>query len=534
MKLAVKLPLAFALALLLMFAGAMYGIHALNGSIDEYDTTVQARVEDERAVTAMLVTFQQQVQEWKNTLLRGKDAAALSKHWSAFQAREEEVRQHADRLKARLPQGTSRTLVDQFASAHVAMGEGYRRGFEAFRAADLEASAGDQAVAGMDREPAKLLDAAARQIGVEGAEVAVRAAKRAQQASTLSLVLMLVAFVAGLAGAILFSRAIIRPLAHALTVAQTVAVGDLSTRIATDRKDEIGALLHALKNMQASLHEVVSNVRRNAVGVAAASSQIAAGNLDLSSRTEQQAASLEETAANMEELTSTVRRNSDNASQASQLAERASGIAARGGALMTDVVRTMEGIASTSGKMGDIIGVIDGIAFQTNILALNAAVEAARAGEQGQGFAVVAGEVRHLAQRSAAAAKEIKTLIEGSVARVEVGSGQVSTAGATIGEIVQSVRSVHSIVDEISLASVEQSHGLEQINTALGQMDEVTQQNAALVEQASAAAQAMAEQAQSLREAVAIFRLGEPDEARSATARSGLALAMPGTAMAGA
>jgi methyl-accepting chemotaxis protein len=248
-------------------------------------------------------------------------------------------------------------------------------------------------------------------------------------------------------------------------------------------------------------------VLTNAEGVAAASSQIAAGNLNLSSRTEEQAASLEETAANIGELTSTVRRNSESAVQASSLAGHASDTAVRGGKVMNEVVQTMQGISESSAKVGEIIGVIDSIAFQTNILALNAAVEAARAGEQGRGFAVVAGEVRTLAQRSASAAKEIKGLISQSTERVEAGARLVHEAGTIIDDIVTSVHRVTQIVGEISAASAEQSTGIDQVNVAVGQIEEVTQQNAALVEEASAAAHAMAEQADSLRRAVAVFKL---------------------------
>src|SRR5512147_2697308 len=259
--------------------------------------------------------------------------------------------------------------------------------------------------------------------------------------------------------------------------------------------------------MNDSLVRVVSQVRSGTDTVATASSQIAAGNLDLSSRTEEQASSLEETASSMEELTSTVRQNAENAKQANQLAISASDVAGKGGAVVSQVVTTMDAINEASRKIVDIISVIDGIAFQTNILALNAAVEAARAGEQGRGFAVVAGEVRNLAQRSAAAAKEIKTLIGDSVEKVEGGSKLVAQAGQTMEEIVTSIRRVTDIMSEITAASVEQSQGIEQVNTAITQMDEVTQQNAALVEEAAAAAEALEEQAQNLSAAVNVFKV---------------------------
>jgi methyl-accepting chemotaxis protein len=306
---------------------------------------------------------------------------------------------------------------------------------------------------------------------------------------------------------------IVRPLGHAVTVAETVAGGDLSAHIVVESRDEAGQLMLALREMNASLAKVVGEVRMGTELIATASGQIASGNQDLSSRTEEQASSLEETAASMEELTSTVKQNADNARQANQLAVSASEVAVKGGNVVSQVVSTMGSINASSKKIVDIIGVIDGIAFQTNILALNAAVEAARAGEQGRGFAVVASEVRSLAQRSAAAAKEIKTLIGDSVEKVEEGSKQVAEAGRTMDEIVGSVRRVTDIMGEITAASQEQTSGIEQINQAITQMDQVTQQNAALVEEASAAAQSLQEQAGSLVQAVSIFKLAAGETA---------------------
>ena len=303
------------------------------------------------------------------------------------------------------------------------------------------------------------------------------------------------------------SRSITRPLARAVKAAETVAGGDLGQRIVADSRDETGRLLHALQDMQERLAGAVRAIRHGSETIASASGQIAAGNTDLSSRTEEQAASLEETAASMEELASTVKQNADNARQANQLAASASDVAERGGSAVSEVVSTMEGISASSRKISEIVSVIDGIAFQTNILALNAAVEAARAGEQGKGFAVVAGEVRSLAQRSAQAAKEIKSLIEDSVSKVGAGSQQVERAGATMQEIVASVKRVTDIMGEISAASDEQSSGIDQVNRAVAQMDEVTQQNAALVEEAAAAAGSLQDQAQRLAEAVAVFKI---------------------------
>ncbi|GAB7537267.1 methyl-accepting chemotaxis protein [Burkholderia sp. 3C] len=509
MKLSRKIPLAFSLSLTLMAAGAFYGIHTLNDAIDTYRTSVQDAAANERMVSATLVAFKLQVQEWKDTLLRGKDPDKLDRYWSAFQKREAAVADSAARLEAKLPDGEARTLVTQFAAAHAEMGKGYRKGFEAFKAAGEDPAAGDAVVAGVDRAPSTLLDQAAQLIAADNARIAADAATEAQRATVVSAVIAALVFVLGLAGGIVFGRAVTRPLHRAVAFARDVADGDLSTDLHAHGDDETAKLLAALAQMQASLARVVSDVRHNAVGVAAASAQIAAGNLNLSQRTEEQAASLEQTAASMEQLTATVKTSAENARQASELAGAAAQTATQGGAVMRDVIGTMQSIADSSNKVVEIIGMIDGIAFQTNILALNAAVEAARAGEQGRGFAVVAGEVRTLAQRSAAAAREIKTLIAQSTERVAAGSSQVASAGEIIDRIIGSVQRVTDIVGEISGAAGEQSTGIAQVNLAVTQLDEVTQQNAALVEQASAAAHALADQAQGLREAVAAFRLRE-------------------------
>ncbi|KVK84337.1 methyl-accepting chemotaxis protein [Burkholderia sp. MSMB1498] len=292
----------------------------------------------------------------------------------------------------------------------------------------------------------------------------------------------------------------------AVETAQRIAQGDLTAHVDLHHGDH-ASLLHALHTMQTALIDMVSRVRLGTENINVGASEIAAGNTDLSQRTEQQAAALVETASNMDQMTSNVKHNADSASQAAELANEAAQVATRGSAVVDDVVRTMDEITDASRKIGDIIGVIDGIAFQTNILALNAAVEAARAGEQGRGFAVVAGEVRTLAQRSATAAKEIKSLIETSNTTVEHGATLVTRAGATMTEIVQSVKRVNEILEEISHASHEQSAGIDQVNRAVGEMDQVTQQNAALVEQAAAAAHSLKDQADALRSAVALFAL---------------------------
>ncbi len=328
------------------------------------------------------------------------------------------------------------------------------------------------------------------------------------QAQTTILSLLAIACVCALAMAVWIIRSITRPIHEALTIAQAVSAGDLAMEFKADGTDETGLLLGALHEMKTRLAQIVGDVRCNAEGVASASAQISQGNNDLSARTEQQASALQQTAASMEQLGATVRQNADNAKQADQLARGASTVAVQGGEVVGQVVETMKGINDSSRRVADIIGVIDSIAFQTNILALNAAVEAARAGEQGRGFAVVASEVRSLAHRSAEAAKEIKTLIAASVERVEQGTAQVDRAGATMREVVASIRRVTDIVAEISAASSEQSTGVAQIGEAVSQMDQATQQNAALVEESAAAAESLKGQAHQLVDTVAVFRLG--------------------------
>ncbi|VFR22687.1 Methyl-accepting chemotaxis protein I (serine chemoreceptor protein) [plant metagenome] len=347
----------------------------------------------------------------------------------------------------------------------------------------------------------------------------VTASEQRARMMDIVLVALAVLIVLSIVGSYMFlNRQLLRPLQRAGNLFDRIAAGDLTQRVEARSNNEIGQLFAALRRMQESLTRTVTAVRTGVDEINVGAREISAGNTDLSSRTEQQAASLEETAASMEQLAGTVRQNADNARQANQLAASSMEVAQRGGSAVSEVVGTMQEISASSKKISEIVSVIDGIAFQTNILALNAAVEAARAGEQGKGFAVVAGEVRSLAQRSAQAAKEIKGLIEDSVSKVGAGSQQVERAGATMQEIVQSVKRVTDIMGEISAASQEQSTGIEQVNRAVTQMDEVTQQNAALVEEAAAAAGSLQEQAVKLAEAVAVFRVqggGEVIDVRS-------------------
>lgn len=328
-----------------------------------------------------------------------------------------------------------------------------------------------------------------------------------ESASHLMLGVGLIAAFAGISCAYLITRSITRPLREAVQSAQTVASGDLTGRIYVQRRDEIGEVLQALDCMNDSLRKIVCEVREGTDTIAAASTKISRGNEDLSSRTEEQASSLEETVASMLELTSTVKQNADNAMQANRLVQLAAEVAAKGGAVISDVVNTMGAINESAGNIVDITGVIEEIAFQTNILALNAAVEAARAGEHGRGFAVVAGEVRNLAQRCAGATKEIKTIISDSMERVQTGRQLVAEAGATMSEIVTSVQSVTGIMSEITAASQAQSTGIEQINQAMGQLGQVTQQNAALVDEAVGATQSLQDQAVRLVQLIRVFKL---------------------------
>ncbi|WP_040787595.1 methyl-accepting chemotaxis protein [Massilia niastensis] len=509
MKIGPLLSLGFAAVLLLMLLLVGTGLSTMD-SID--DMTHDLTVEQIRKSNTL--------QEWKaiievNTartiaVAKATDPATEQYFLDAMGAaskRADELQKTVQASVKNDPQGLR--LFEQVVAAREAYRGARQQAFKQKAAGELDAAARffetdmlprvNDYVGSLNRLVEYQKQAVATQ--GEAIEAAFSSSRKVQ------LGLSLAALATGALFAWLIQRAITAPLRAALQVARTVASGNLGSHIEVESDNETGQLMAALKDMNDSLRGIVGQVRQGTETIASASHQIAGGNLELSARTEQQASSLEETASSMEELTATVKRNADNASQANTLALDASSIAARGGATVTRVVATMDEISAASRRINDIVAVIDGIAFQTNILALNAAVEAARAGEQGRGFAVVASEVRALAQRSATAAKEIKTLIQNSAGKVEEGSRLVGEAGTTMREIVTSIDKVAGIMSDIAVASGEQSSGIEQVNRAVAQMDQVTQQNAALVEEAAAASDALREQAAALSQLVGAFHL---------------------------
>ena len=459
------------------------------------------------------VQFKIQVQEWKDTLLRGNDPAAFDKYSKAFVKSSEATRVELGKLKTIMDRLQLHTpLVDEAIRTHTELQGKYLEALKQYDVANPDsAHVVDKLVKGIDRVPTARINDIVAFIATESRRLTTAMAqdnaREYRSAVTVMLVTLALTLAVGLVTVRWLIRSITVPLGAAVGMAQTVAAGDLRSELRANSLDEIGDLLRALKAMQDNLARIVGQVRQGTETIHQATVDIASGNQDLSGRTEQQASSLQQTAASMVQLSTTVKQNNDNASEASRLADAASSVAQRGGVAVEQMVQTMGSINESSRKIVDIIGVIDGIAFQTNILALNAAVEAARAGEQGRGFAVVAAEVRNLAQRSAAAAKEIKELIGDSVGRVEAGSRLVGQAGLTMEEVVASVQRVTAMIGEIATASAEQRDGIEQVSTAISQMDNVTQQNAALVEQAAAAADALQQQAANLNEAVSIFKL---------------------------
>ncbi len=515
LKVGTRLAAGFALVLVLLALAILFGLNRLAMMQRQIDQVVKVNNAQVAQIMSMRATVFDRMIAVRNVVLL-TELAEMQPEVERIQINEKKFRE-ADEKLVRLFEHAStseqeRSLLSRIHEQHNAMEAPMKRAIELGLANKIPEAT---KVLIDDIRPAQ------RKLMQELSELAQLEERLSQQASAAGeasyesarhwlMALGALALLLGTTAAFVIMRSITRQLggepAYAAEVASRIAGGDLDVQIDT-RADDRSSLLFAMKGMRDKLADIVRNVRNGTDTMATASSQIAAGNLDLSSRTEQQASSLEETASSMEELTSTVRQNAENAGQANQLAVSASEVAQRGGDVVSQVVDTMALINDSARKIVEIIGVIDGIAFQTNILALNAAVEAARAGEQGRGFAVVATEVRSLAQRSAAAAKEIKTLIGDSVDKVDSGSKLVAQAGSTMEEVVSSVRRVTDIMAEITAASQEQSAGIEQVNQAITQMDQVTQQNAALVEEAAAAADSLQEQAAALSEIVSVFRV---------------------------
>ncbi|WP_034914855.1 methyl-accepting chemotaxis protein [Erwinia sp. 9145] len=459
------------------------------------------------------VQFKIQVQEWKNLLLRGQDPKNFDKFKASFTEQSQVTQTLLDKLIAAMPAvGMSTAEVVKTRALHAELEQHYLTALQAWQPGDItSAQRVDHLVTGIDRLPTQMIDQTVAQVLEHTVKMHQRIEADNQLAWQRTRLLLLVSMLAALlAGSIItwwLVRSITRPLAQAVKIAQTVAAGDLQTQIEVKGRDETASLMAALKEMNGNLTRIVSDVREGTETIATASAQIALGSQDLSSRNEAQASALEETAASMEELTSVVKKNADNARHASDIALTATSAAQQGGNVVEEVVQTMGDIHNFSHQISNIISVIDGIAFQTNILALNAAVEAARAGTEGRGFAVVASEVRALSQRSATAAKDIKTLIDSSVSRINAGNALVARAGESMADIVDHVQRVSSLVAEISLASGEQSVGIDQVNLAVTQMDSATQQNASLSQESTVAAQSLQTQAEHLLRSVSVFKL---------------------------
>ena len=504
-----RLAIGFGWMVLLVIGMTLVGVTRMGAIQVETDRLAKG----EFLKVAWLTAIERSVEQIGKTtygLMLAPDAAFAEKQKTEMAEARKEIAENVAMLEKAAHSATAKNLVDRLSAAQLgffaSIDETIRLHAEGNKAATLAYVLGKlrDSRKTFTKQVDELLESQTRMY----AEAAISAEQSYENGRNLLLSLsgLAVLFAIGIAWWV--TRSVTVPILEATGVAEKVAAGDLTSHIEVTGKDETGKLLQALKEMNAKLVKIVSDVRSGAESIGTGTQQIASGNVDLSQRTEEQASSLEETASSMEELTSTVKQNAENAKQANQLAIGASAVAVKGGAVVGQVVTTMSSINESSKKIADIISVIDGIAFQTNILALNAAVEAARAGEQGRGFAVVATEVRNLAQRSAAAAKEIKGLIGDSVDKVGAGTKLVDEAGKTMQEIVTAVKRVTDIMAEITAASHEQSQGIEQVNQAITQMDEVTQQNAALVEQAAAAAESLEEQAQQLLQAVSAFNIG--------------------------
>ncbi|MES2162734.1 MAG: methyl-accepting chemotaxis protein [Pseudomonadota bacterium] len=508
LKIGTRLGFGFSLILLMLTAMTIIGILRLSSASALTDHMINEKIRDERLIAEwgkiIEVNAARTTGAWM--VADPADQKKLEAMMAESSGRATKIQ---DQIGASIEDEELKPLFKKVLDTRKTYTDIRKAVFVAKNAGDLEK--GKSLYEGDMTQSRVLYLDALKKFSDKQAELLDRAAVEIQQqytsGRTLLVLLGLAAIVMGVFAAWWITRTITHPINEAVKVAETVSSGDLTSDIQVSSSDETGQLMSALKTMNTSLVNIVGQVRNGTDLMAHASTEIAAGNHDLSSRTEQQASSLQETASSMEELTSTVRFNAENAREANKLAVTASEIASRGGAVVGEVVSTMGSINDSSRKIVDIISVIDSIAFQTNILALNAAVEAARAGEQGRGFAVVASEVRNLAQRSAAAAKDIKGLIDDSVRKVALGSDLVDKAGQTMSEIVVSISRVTQIMNQISHASEEQSIGIAQVNDAITQMDQVTQQNAALVEEAAAAAESMQEQSAKLADVVSVFKL---------------------------
>ena len=508
LKISTRLLLGFAvMGMLIALLGAIATLN-VNRLGEEFHLVVKDRYAKVAILTDIAVANSANVRVLRDLILLD-DAAQKATLFSELEANSKAINANFETLKATVTSADGKESLAKALDTRAAYAAMRNKVRELVKAGDKAAAT---TVLYTELAPAQQTYQAAlaefsglQEQLMETASTTVEHTLETARATVLGLVSFALLF-AAIVG-IRITRSTTRPLAKAVEVARAVAAGDLTQTIDIRGSNETAQLFQALSNMQTQLAGIVQNVRQNADGVVTASAEIAQGNNDLSSRTEQQASALEETAASMEELSSTVKQNADNARQAKQFAVNASTVAVQGGQVVNQVVDTMKGINESSKKIADIISVIDGIAFQTNILALNAAVEAARAGEQGRGFAVVASEVRNLAQRSAGAAKEIKSLIDASVTQVDQGTALVATAGSTMAEVVNAIQRVSDIIAEVSAASTEQSAGVAQVGEAITQMDQVTQQNAALVEESAAAANSLSHQATDLLQSVSVFKL---------------------------
>lgn len=503
-----RLWLGFGSLLIIMLLMALFNATRMNTIANQTSVMLDQNVSGLES-TLEVARLMQENGRRVSALFLTRDQNLRKEHYQAIDINKKSIGQLLEKLAKQSNNPERKALIDTATKSRVEFVSAFIKAADSLELDDIEAAENQMnkavfpALSKATVDMKAVVDYERKHMNLEDASI--------RKDVSFSIKMMIVAgLVAATASALLaywITRSITVPLNAAIEIATRVADGDLTANIEKNANDETGILLDALAHMNQNLIQTIQQVNTSVATIATASGEIAAGNADLSARTESQASSLEETASSMEELTSTVKQNADNARQANSLALKASDVASQGGEVVGNVVHTMNSIKDSSKRIVDIIGVIDGIAFQTNILALNAAVEAARAGEQGRGFAVVASEVRSLAQRSASAAKEIKELINDSVSKVDEGSRLVDDAGNTMSEIVSSVKYVADIMAEITAASQEQSAGIEEVNLAITHIDEMTQQNAALVEQAAAAAESMQEQAQALSQAVSVFKL---------------------------